>query len=253
MRASFRFYAELNDHLDQEQRYRTLYKTFYTPGSVKDMIESFGVPHTEVDLIVSSGRSVDFSYLVQDGDRIAVYPVFESFDVSAEQRLRPQPLRNPRFVLDVHLGRLAGYLRILGFDTAYNQSCDDATLAQISAAEHRILLTRDRGLLKHGAVTHGYWVRETDSRRQIEEVMNRFSLAGAARPFTLCMACNGVLHAVSKDEARLAVPERVRNRYEDFHRCDHCGRTYWKGSHHARMQRWIEELTGSKPAPCRGG
>ena len=186
-RASFRFYAELNDHLPREQQYKTLEKSFFTPGAVKDMIESFGVPHTEVDLIAANGQSVDFSYLVQDGDRIAVYPVFESFDVAREQRLRPQPLRNPRFILDVHLGKLAAYLRMLGFDAEYGRSLTDAELVQISTSEHRILLTRDRGLLKHGALTHGYWVRETNSRRQIAEVIHRFDLTGAIRPFTRCM------------------------------------------------------------------
>jgi len=158
-------------------------------------------------LIVANGKSVGFSYLVQNGDRIAVYPMFESFDVAAEQRLRPQPLRNPRFVLDVHLGKLAAHLRMLGFDAAYGRSLADAELVHISATEHRILLTRDRGLLKHGAVTHGYWVRETNSRRQIAEIMHRFQLAGAIRPFTRCMACNGVLARVSKEQARNSVPD----------------------------------------------
>jgi len=242
-RASFRFYAELNDHLPPEQQYKTQEKAFYTRGNVKDMIESFGVPHTEIDLIVANGKSVGFSYLVQNGDRIAVYPMFESFDVAAEQRLRPQPLRNPRFVLDVHLGKLAAHLRMLGFDAAYGRSLADAELVHISATEHRILLTRDRGLLKHGAVTHGYWVRETNSRRQIAEIMHRFQLAGAIRPFTRCMACNGVLARVSKEQARNSVPDGSMARYDEFHRCEQCDRFYWKGTHYARMHRWIEELT----------
>ncbi len=241
-RASFRFYAELNDHLPREQQYQTLEKSFFTPGAVKDMIESFGVPHTEVDLIAANGRSVDFSYLVQDGDRIAVYPVFESFDVAGEQRLRHQPLRDPRFILDVHLGKLAAYLRMLGFDAEYGRSLTDAQLVRISTGEHRILLTRDRGLLKHGALTHGYWVRETNSRRQIAEVVHRFDLGHAVRPFTRCMTCNGVLEPVSKEQARSLAPGLALEQYDEFHRCQHCGRIYWKGSHYARMRRWIEEL-----------
>ncbi len=241
--ASFRFYAELNDHLRREQQFKTLEKSFYTTAAVKDMIESFGVPHTEVDLITANGRSVDFSYLVQNGDRIAVYPVFESFDVSGTQRLRPEPLRDPKFILDLHLGKLAAYLRMLGFDARYDRALIDARLAEISATEHRILLTRDRGLLKHGAVTHGYWVRETNSRRQIAEVIHRFDLARGMRPFTRCMACNGVLEAISKERARSFVGEHSIERYDEFHRCGQCGRVYWKGSHYARMRRWIQELT----------
>lgn len=243
-RACFRFYAELNDHLPPEQQYKTLEKAFYALSTVKDMIESFGVPHTEIDLILANGQSVDFSYLVQHGDRIAVYPTFESFDLAPEQRLRPQPLRNPKFILDVHLGRLAAYLRMLGFDAKYGRSFTDAELAEISASEHRILLTRDRGLLKHGAVKHGYWVRETNSRRQIAEVMRRFDSVGSIRPFTRCMACNGVLEPISKAQARNLVPERSLERYDQFQRCEQCRRIYWKGSHYARMRGWVKELGG---------
>jgi uncharacterized protein with PIN domain len=187
------------------------------------MIESLGVPHTEIDLIIANGQSVDFSYLVKHADRIAVYPTFESFAITPEQRLRPQPLRNPKFILDVHLGKLAAYLRMLGFDAEYGRSFTDARLAQISASEHRILLTRHRGLLKRGSITHGYWVRETNSRRQIAEVMNRFNLALAIRPFTRCMACNGALEPVSKEQAQNLIPKHSLERYDEFHRCEQCG------------------------------
>ena len=241
-RAFFRFYAELNDHLAPEQQYNAVEKAFFAPGAVKDMIESFGVPHTEVDLIAVNGRPVDFSYRVQNGDRIAVYPMFESFDVGREQRLRPAPLRNPRFILDVHLGKLAAYLRMLGFDTEYGRPLTDVQLAQSSAGEHRILLTRDRGLLKHSVITHGYWVRETNGRRQIGEVIHRFDLASAIRPFTRCLACNGSLEPISKEQARSLAPERSLDRFGEFHRCGQCGRVYWKGSHYARMRRWIDDL-----------
>ena len=241
-RAYFRFYAELNDHLSPGQQYRTLEKAFFTPGAVKDMIESFGVPHSEVDLIVVNGQSVDFSYPVQSGDRIAIYPMFESFDISPEQRLRPEPLRNPTFVLDMHLGRLAAYLRMLGFDVKYGRSLTDANLATISAREHRILLTRDRGLLKYSSITHGYWVRETNSRRQVAEVMQRFHLSRAIRPFTRCMACNGVLERISEEEAWNLVPKHSIEHYNEFRRCEHCGRIYWKGSHYSRMHRWVQDL-----------
>jgi len=240
--AYFRFYAELNDHLPPEQQYKTLEKCFFLPSAVKDMLESFGVPHTEVDLIVANGQSAGFSYLVQNGDRIAVYPMFESLDITAEQRLRPRPLRNPKFVLDVHLGKLAAYLRMLGFDTDYQPSRADAALVQISAEQHRILLTRDRGLLKYAAVTHGYWVRETNSRHQIAEVMHRFDLTRAIRPFTRCMACNGVLERMSKEQAEHLVPDHALELYDEFQHCGQCGRFYWKGSHYDRMRRWIGEL-----------
>jgi len=242
-RALFRFYAELNDHLPAERRHKTLEKSFFVPGAVKDMIESFGVPHTEVELIVANSQSVPFDYVVRDGDRIAVYPVFESFDVAPEVKVRRAALREPRFVLDVHLGRLAAYLRMLGFDASYRNCAEDSELARISSGQHRILLTRDRGLLKRSAVTHGYLVRETDSRRQLAEVVTRFDLARSIRPFTRCMECNNVLAAAGKEQVRNLLPPRTAEMYEEFLQCPQCGRVYWKGSHYRRMQRWITELT----------
>jgi len=237
--AEVRFYAELNDHLPPEWRYRTLRKSFLVPGSVKDTIESFGVPHTEVELIVVNGVSVDFSYQVHDGDRVAVYPVFESLDVRGELRVRPAVLRDLKFVLDVHLGRLAGYLRMLGFDAWYDNRFEDVELARISSEQERVLLTRDRGLLKYAAVTRGYWLRETDSRRQLAEVLARFDLAASARPFTRCMACNGALQEVSKEEVRHLLPARAAHAHERFRQCPQCRRVYWAGSHYRRMRQWI--------------
>ena len=158
--ATFRFYAELNDFLPREYRYTAFEYRFLDVATVKDRVDSFGVPHTEVDLILVNGQSEDFSYQIRDGDRISVYPVFEALDISGLTRLRPEPLRDPRFVLDVHLGRLAAYLRMLGFDALYHNNWTDERLAEISHLEHRILLTRDVGLLKRGSVIHGYYVRE---------------------------------------------------------------------------------------------
>jgi hypothetical protein len=243
--ADFRFYAELNDHLPEEWRYKTVQRSFFVPGNVKDMIESCGVPHTEVELVVANGKSVDFSYLVRDGDRIAVYPMFESIDIRPELLVRPAVLRNLKFVIDVHLGRLAAYLRMLGFDALYQNSLADCELARISSEQRRVLLTRDRGLLKHTIVTHGYWLRETDSRRQLAEVVARFDLARSIRPFSRCMTCNSPLQEVSKDQVRDRLPRRTAELHDRFHQCPQCCRVYWAGSHHRRMQHWIRELTGS--------
>lgn len=240
--AWFRFYAELNDHLPVESRHQTLEKEFLVSGSVKDMIESLGVPHPEVELVLINGESADFSRTVRDGDRVSIYPVFESIDVRSELRVRPQPLRDLKFVLDVHLGRLAAYLRMLGFDTDYCNRASDPELVRIAAEQQRILLTRDRGLLLHSAVTRGYWLRQTDSRRQAAEVIHRFDLAGWVRPFTRCMACNGVLRPVSRDAVLERIPPRVAESQDRFLRCPDCDRVYWPGSHYRRMKQWIEEL-----------
>jgi len=248
-RASVRFYAELNDHLAPDRRYRTIEKEFFVPASVKDAIESFGVPHAEVELVLVNGESSDFTRLVRDGDRVALYPVFESLDITPELRVRPQALREPRFALDVHLGRLAAYLRMLGFDTEYRNCASDAELVRISVEQERILLTRDRGLLKHSAVTRGYWLRQTDSRRQAAEVVGRFDLARSLGPFTRCMACNQRLRSVSKVEIHKRIPPRIAARHEEFRECPACRRVYWEGTHYQRMRRWIEELTLASQAP----
>ncbi len=207
------------------------------------------MPHTEVDLVLVNGESSDFSRLVRNGDRVSVYPVFESLDITPVLRLRPQPLREPKFVLDVHLGMLAGYLRMLGFDTLYANRASDPELVKISAQQGRILLTRDRGVLKHSVVTRGYWLRETDSRRQAEEVVRRFDLARSLRPFTICMVCNGLLTTVSKAEVERQVPQRTLEWCSEFQQCPGCGRVYWEGSHYRRMRLWIEQLAATTQTP----
>jgi len=240
--AQFRFYAELNDFLPKERRQRSFIHTFLLSGSVKDMIESLGVPHTEVDLILANGRSVDFSYAVQNGDRISVYPVFEAIDIAPVLRVRPEPLREPRFVLDVHLGQLAVYLRMLGFDTLYRNDYRDEELARISNEEARILLTRDRGLLKRSIVTHGYCLRTTQPRQQLIDVIRRFDLRRAIAPFRRCLHCNAVLEPVDKAAIEDRLPPKTRHYYDEFWRCPQCDRIYWQGSHFERMQQFIAEV-----------
>ncbi len=237
--AEFRFYAELNDFLPEARRYVPFVHHFHARASVKDMIESLGVPHTEIDLILVNGESVDFSYIVQDGDHISVYPVFESFDITPVLRVRPRPLREPRFVLDTHLGKLAAYLRMMGFDALYRNDYEDAELACISRDERRTLLTRDRGLLKRSMVTHGYCVRSTHPRQQIIEVLRRFDLLRMVEPFKRCIRCNGPLEPVDKMAIADRLPPRTRRYYDTFRICRDCGQIYWRGSHYERMQRFI--------------
>lgn len=257
--ATFRFYAELNDFLPPRLRQRDIRYEFSGAPAIKDAVEAQGVPHTEVEVILVDGTSVRWDHHLQGGERVAVLPMFEALDVSSLLRLRPRPLRNPRFVLDVHLGRLARYLRLLGFDSHYTPQAEDAELSALSAAESRVLLTRDRGLLKRSEVTRGYCVRQTEPARQMEEVVERFDLWEATRPFTRCLVCNGPLEAI--DASRLAgrVPPRVLERQQAFSCCRGCGRVYWPGSHHAAMLQRLEELQrgreeprgapGSRPAP----
>jgi uncharacterized protein len=249
MRAQVRFYAELRDFLSPARRAGEIVHAFHEPGSVKDVIESYGVPHTEVELILANGTSVDFSYQVRDGDHISVYPVFESFDVSGLVRVRPQPLREMRFVLDVHLGKLARRLRLLGFDCHYQRDAADAELVAIATGDRRILLTRDLGLLKRKAITHGTFVRSTDPREQVKEIVRRFQLAGDIHPFTRCIACNGLLRDVAKATVEQHLPPMTRQLYHRFRRCADCGKTYWRGAHHGRLAAMVAEARASEPDP----
>jgi hypothetical protein len=234
-----RCYEELNDFLPPQARKRPFPARFTHGDTVKALIEALGIPHTEVDLVLVNGASVGFSHPLSDGDRLSVYPVFESLDISTLTRVRPGGLRRTRFVLDVHLGRLAKLLRMLGFDAQYANDLDDGNLSRISASQARILLTRDRELLKRSAVTHGYYVRSTQALEQLREVIGRFDLAGRLRPFSRCLRCNTPLKRRTRRQAAGAVPPRVARTYRRFRACPTCGRVYWRGTHWERMSRLI--------------
>ena len=240
--ALFRFYAELNDFLAPGRRQIAFTHCFADRVSVKHLIESLGVPHSEVDLILVNGRPESFGYIVQDQDTISVYPVFESLDISPVGRLRPQPLRETRFVLDIHLGQLATYLRLIGFDTLYENDYQDDELAQISSQQRRILLTQDRGLLKRNLVTHGYCVRESNPEQQLLEVVRRFDLTESIEPFQRCLRCNGLLQEIAKEEISQQLLPDTRRYYDEFHMCQSCNQVYWKGSHYQRMRDFLKRV-----------
>ncbi len=240
----FRFYAELNDLLPAEKRQVTFAQPFKDRVTVKHLIESLGVPHGEVDLILVDGEPADFGHIVAADERISVYPVFESLDVGELNRLRPRPLRESRFVLDTHLGQLASYLRLLGFDTLYRNDYDDPELAGISHEQGRILLTRDRGLLKRKIVSHGYVVRQTDPAEQLLEVVERFDLRGQFEPFRRCLRCNGLIEAVDKAAVVDQLPANTRRYYDEFRQCADCGQVYWQGSHYQRMRTFLKRTLG---------
>ena len=243
-----RFYEELNDFLPDDLRKTDFNHELKKLRSVKDLIESIGVPHTEIDLIVVNEKSVDFNYPVQNGDHISVYPVFKSLpdkviiESSQLKKIQPQPPGNPRFVLDVHLGRLAAYLRMLGFDTLYHNDYDDPELADISASDHRILLTCDRQLLKRKQITHGYFVRSRQPQRQIPEILSRFDLYHKLQPFSRCMHCNGKTRLVNKKDIESRLLAKTKKYYNEFYQCESCGKIYWKGSHYLKMKDMINKI-----------
>lgn len=240
--ATLRFYADLNDFLPGPRRQQRFLHRFEGTVSVKDMVESLGVPHPEIALILANGLSVSFAYLVQDGDDLSVYPHFTALDLSGTERAAPDPLPEPRFVLDTHLGRLASHLRMLGFDTLYRNDYGDEELAHVSHTEQRILLTRDLGLLKRSLVLHGYFVRHTQPDRQVVEVLRRLGLRGWVRPFTRCTRCNGLLTVVEKAAIAERLSDETRRHYDEFRLCQSCEQLYWRGSHFQRLEAFLAEV-----------
>jgi len=243
-RASFRFYQELNDFLPRQQRGKAFDYAFYGKPSVKDAVEAIGVPHPEIDLILVDGKSVNFEHPIRGGERVAVYPVFERLDISPLVHLRPKPLRVTKFILDVHLGKLARYLRLFGFDTLYRNDLEDPEIIEVSLNEGRIVLTRDLGILKTSSVTHGYWVRSTEPKQQVREVVSALQLENSFLPFSRCADCNEPLIVVDKQLIKGLVDEPVWNYFNQFARCTGCHKLFWKGSHYDRIYELINSIKG---------
>jgi len=238
--ATFRFYGELNDFLARERRGVDFATPCAREATTKHMIEALGVPHTEVELILVNGESAGLDAILEEGDRVAVYPRFSQLDVAALVRVQSRPPGRMRFVADAHLGGLARLLRMAGFDTIYDNNLRDDMAEALAMQEGRVVLTRDRDLLKRRGVAHGAYVRALKSQAQLREVLERFELAERARPFTLCLHCNAPLHAVAKAAVLAQLPVSVAATQDEFSTCDLCHRVYWKGSHWQRMSGMLE-------------
>jgi len=240
--AHLRFYAELNDFLPPEQRKTDIEVSFFVSPSVKDAIEALGIPHVEVDLILADGQSVGFDYRLVAGTHVSVYPVFESFDVASLARLQNRPLRRSAFVADVHLRKLARLLRLLGLDVLHSNSYIDPELVRVSVDEGRILLTRDRALLKHGDLTHGYWVRAVHPKAQAIEIIQRFDLSCQVAPYTRCPLCNGLLERIAKAKALDRIPPKTAGWLDDYFECSSCRKLYWRGTHVEQIRDTVNEI-----------
>lgn len=235
-----RVYGPLADFLPRWMRHKTVVFRLGSRASVKDVLEAVGVPHPEIDVVTVDGEAVGFERVVGGGERIAAYPRFRSLDLGDVRRAGPEEPPPARFVLDVHLARLARLLRLAGFDADFAEGRDDPEIVEIAARSGRVVLTRDVGLLKRAAVRHGAFVRATEPLAQFVEVGRRFDLGARAAPFTRCLVCNGSLRPVGRDDAAPLVPEGVARRHDEFLGCAACGRVFWKGSHHARLAELLE-------------
>jgi uncharacterized protein with PIN domain len=236
------FMGELNDFISLQDKFKLISYSISFPSSIKDVIESLGVPHPEVDLIIVNNQAVDFSYQITDGDDFSIYPYNLQPQKLRIQHLIPSINNIPTFILDSHLGKLASYLRMLGFDTDYNNKYEDQRLAEISSRENRILLSRDIGLLKRKVVKRGYFIRSKIPRDQLIEIIHRFKLRNKITPFKRCIQCNGSLNHIAKSTIEMRLQEKTKQYYDEFMICDMCSKIYWKGSHFDRMKDFIGKI-----------
>jgi len=243
--ATFRFYGELNDFLPRERRGFAITTRCARMATTKHMIEALGVPHTEVELVLVNGESAGLDLIIEDGDRVAVYPIFTRFDVAGLARVRMLPAGRIGFVADAHLGGLARLLRMAGFDTIYDNGLRDDQVEALAVEEDRVVLTRDRDLLKRRTIAYGCYVRAIRPQEQLREMFERLGLAERARPFSRCLHCNALLRKVAKADVAARLPPQVLATQDDFRTCDVCGRVYWKGSHWERMSGMLDRAGGA--------
>ena len=241
----FRFYEELNDFLPARRRKRDFQVDFKGRESVKDMIEALGVPHTEVDLVLVNGKSVDFGCIIQDKDRISVYPLFESLDIRDVTRLREIPLRQTRFIADIYIRDIVKYMRAMGLDVYYDTSLSPREIIRISKRENRTILTKSRKLLKFRDVTHGIFIRPGTTVEQIRGIIDYLSLRGVMEPFSKCLQCNKFLVRVSKERILDRIPPKTREFCDEYSYCKACDRIYWKGTHYMKIKKVVDEILGS--------
>jgi uncharacterized protein len=235
-----KFHDDLTFFLKSKANNKVIARILGEKTSVKDVIESCGVPHPEVDLILVNGKPVDFSYPIAKDADVELYPVLSQPLLFKGKRLQIHSFG--RFVADGHLGTLARNLRLLGFDVAYDQQAQDRQLLRVMEREDRALLTRDRHLLMHAIVRHGYCPRSQNAHDQTIEVIRRFDLSDSITPFTRCLRCNAPLQKVAKSKVIEKLEPLTKVYYKEFRRCTGCGQIYWAGSHFSKLQRRLEKI-----------
>ncbi len=237
------------------KRYRQQKKIVYDLGrrtSIKDAVEAFDVPHTEIGELLVNDKSVDFSYLVQDGDQITILPCPVPTDPCKPCLLRPRPLPRLRFLVDINVARLHSYLRMAGFETLYEPNLEDEAIACLAVEKACLLLSRDRGLLRRKIVTHGHLLRAQDPVEQLAEVIRQYDLTASIKAFSRCMHCNQVLQPVDKEEIIHLLEPLTRKYYQSFSRCPACSHLYWSGSHKTAMEQTLQQAI-KMSRTCSGG
>lgn len=242
IRICFRFYEELNDYLPKELRKVWFEYSFPDGSNLKNAILSMGVPPEKIDLILVNQQSKGFDYLLHDGDQISVFPTFELFNISGISQIREKPLQNPKFICDVHLGRLCKYLRMLGWDTLYSNQYTPEEMVAISRQENRIILSRNYKLTRDREVTHSYWIRSANPLEQISDLTDKLDLTTGADQLTRCLNCNDKLLAIEKQEILERLQPLTMKYHTEFLWCATCNQIYWKGTHFENMLKFIHQL-----------
>ncbi|HKL26520.1 MAG TPA: Mut7-C RNAse domain-containing protein [Desulfuromonadales bacterium] len=244
--ARFQFHGSLAKLAVTSSAEETVDYSFNGHPAVKDAIEALGVPHTEVDVITVNGQSVGLDHSLEGGDVVGVFPFAWRLDCEPLVRLIPSPPEPLSFILDVHLGKLARRLRLLGFDTLYRNDFSDPEIARRATAEERIVLTRDRGLLKRKTVRHGCLLTSGDLQQQLEVLQNRYGVLDRIKPLVRCPVCNGPLREVDKTEIADQLQPKTMRHQHDFRRCVDCGKIYWRGSHAEKILAWLRQIRGRR-------
>jgi len=240
-RVSLHFYNELNKFLPQEKRDNDFEFQFTSRRSVKDLIESFGIPHTEIDVIFVNDTSVDFSYILNDGDNIKVYPASETLNLKPVKHLKPQ-FETIKFLVDIHLAKLARYLRLLGLDAICEKNLTPEILIEKALDENRIIVTRSRNLLRTKEITLGVLIKEDIPEKQLEEIFHRYDFSPHCKPFTRCMECNTILQLIEKEKIVDRLPPKVKVAYQSFTICTNCDKIYWQGTHIEKLNELIGKI-----------
>jgi uncharacterized protein len=229
-KASFHFHGNLTDFIKLPGKVSLIDYSFAGNPSIKDAIEAIGIPHPEIKLVIVNGHNKSISETLYNGSYIEVFPFIEVPDSPG------------KFILDVHLGKLARLMRLLGFDALYANHYSDKDIVDFIKIEQRIVLTRDVGLLKHKAIAWGYWLRSQVSFQQLVEVSARFQLKRSINPFSRCLVCNCQLHKIDKANVQHLLPLRTQLFFHEFYQCQDCRKVYWKGSHYEHMLQQIQNL-----------
>jgi uncharacterized protein len=242
MNARLQFFGSLRDFLSKETASCPIEVSLAHHSQMKDTIESLGVPHCEIDLILLNGRSADFRAHLKDGDQVLVYPVDKEPVSAVLSLVRPPELAEKQFVVDSNLGKLKSMMRALGFDCLYDNAFSDADIAEISASQRRIILTKDVGLLMRAKVVYGYWVRSQIPRMQIREVIKRYNLESKINLLSRCVDCNVAIESIEKEKVWNRLEPLTKKYYDQFSICPSCHKIFWQGSHYEKIHQWSEDL-----------